>query len=51
MNIYTDEEILRIELATEEIICKYCTVDKEEKDCSSCELFYIEREKHIYRKD
>jgi hypothetical protein len=46
---YTDEEILRTELTTEEIVCKNCTVDKDEKDCSSCNLFYSEREKHIKR--
>lgn len=49
--LYTDEEILQTELATEEVVCKNCTVDNDEKDCSSCELFYSEREKHIHRKD
>jgi hypothetical protein len=46
---YTDKEILRTELATEEIACKNCTVGNDEKDCSSCEKFYEEREKHIKR--
>ena len=39
MNKINDNQLLNVEKLIESLICSSCTDTKEEKDCSSCEIY------------
>lgn len=47
---FSEQEFDIAELKTEEILCKNCNVDSDEKDCSSYEDYYVLRDSLLIKK-
>lgn len=47
--MYSEEEMELAEDTAESILCIKCSIDKDEKDCSSCEKFIGLRDLHLKR--